>query len=944
MNSDYVKFDSFSFGPFEVSVTKRLIRCSGEPLSIGDRAFDLLVTLAGASGRIVSKGELLASVWPDRVVDQNTLESHMSSLRKALGKERAAIRTISGRGYQFVAEIDSNTVLQGSIGGVELPERLSTLIGREKSLSTVAALVRSNRLVTLVGTGGVGKTRLAIEAARSLSSTFFDGVRFAELANLPSGDYVPMNVAAALGFPPADGCILEHRVIAALSDKRILLVLDNCEHLIDASASTVETLLRCAPFLAVIATSREPLRIDSEHTYHVPTLDIPPDESGSVEQLASSASVRLLESRLCAAGLAMDRDVEAARYKARICRQLDGIPLAIELAAANVALLGAKGVADRLDDRFALLTKGRRAVPPRQQTLRSTFDWSYDLLPPQERIVFARLSVFAGGFSIETALSNASDSTLPTHSVMDAVVNLVAKSLITATQVGGVANYRMLETTRSYAAEKLTESGERASIARRHAEYFLSEFERVESNWARGDAEALLRSFRDYLGDLRFALGWCFSNGGDPELGIRLVTAAVPYWMNIEYVAECHLNVANAIAQIDALGIVDTQRSVKLHLALGAVLLYEGSAQDAQIEFNRALELVGSSTDVELELKSLHGLWSTTHLLGPFDQSLSLAERFSQICEATQRPEDAVNGMRMVGASRFCLGDLGEARSNLAVFLSSVSSASYASNQDFQVDGHVAAECALAHTLWVQGYADQANEAMRRATERADMLGHALNCWYSRLMCSCPLSLLTGPISQLYDQVNSLSDIARIHGMATWTPYVDLWQGLIISAQGDATAYDRLINPVLASGHSGWRFNPYLTGMLSELCSLLTSKGRANLAVGIAANAIEHAEHAGDKTSLPELHRIAGEISLKFGAPDSESLAEKEFTKSIASARERGLLSWELRAALSLARLRKNQSRHQEARTVIEDVRSRFTEGFGTADLLVADSLLAELS
>ncbi|AME27061.2 MULTISPECIES: winged helix-turn-helix domain-containing protein [Burkholderiaceae] len=944
MNSDHVKFESFAFGPFEVSVTERSIRCRGEPLIIGERAFDLLVTLARGSGTILSKDELFESVWPNRVVDKNTLESHMSSLRKALGAERSAIRTISGRGYQFVAEINSNTDPRQPSGGLKLPERLSPLIGREKSLSTIAALVKAYRLVTLVGAGGVGKTSLAIEAARSLSSTFFDGVCFAELENLPSGDYVPMNIAAALGFPPADGCILENRAIAALGDKRILLVLDNCEHLIDASASTVETLLRCAPFLAVLATSREPLRIVSEHAYQVPALAVPLNESSSPEELANSASVRLLDSRLKSAGVAMDSNAEVVRYKARICKRLDGIPLAIELAAANVALLGAKGVADRLDDQFALFTKGRRAVPSRQQTLRHTFDWSYDLLPLPERVVFARLSVFVGGFSIETALTNASDSTLLAREVMDAVVNLVSKSLITATQIGGTASYRMPETTRTYAAEKLLESGEHATIARRHAEFFLAEFERVESDWGRGEPEELLHTFRHYHDDLRFALGWCFASGGDPALGIRLVTAAVPYWMKVEYVAECHLNVANAIAQIDALGIVDAKRSVKLHLALGAVLLYEGLAQDAQTEFNRALELAGGSTDVELELKSLHGLWATTHLLGPFDQSLSFAERFSQISETAQRPEDAASGIQMLGASRFCLGDLGEARSHLAAFLSRAPSASNALSHDFQVDGHVAAECALAHTLWVQGYADQAKEAMRRAMERADTLGHALNCWYSRLMCSCPLSLLTGPISQLYDQVNCLSEIARIHGMATWTPYVDLWKGLIISAQGDATAYDRLIDPVFASVHSGWRFNPYLTGTLSELCSQLTLNGRANLAAKIVANAIEHAERTGDRTSSPELHRIAGEIFLRLGTRDSESLAEQEFVKSIDSARERGLLAWQLRAALSLARVRKNQSRHEEARTVIEDVRSRFTEGLSTADLLIADSLLSDLS
>jgi predicted ATPase/DNA-binding winged helix-turn-helix (wHTH) protein len=942
MDRSAVIFERFAFGRCEVSVAQREVRYCGEVIAVGDRSFEILLTLAKARGRTVSKNELMASVWPQRVIEPNTLESHMSALRRALGAERRAIRTIAGRGYQFVADIVSEAENRYAGGETGLPASLSPLVGREAAISTLTGMVELHRLVTLVGTGGIGKTRLAIETARCLASSFPDRVCIAELANLSSGDHVAMSVATALGFPPADSQILEDLVASVLIDKKILLVIDNCEHLIEAVAQTVETILRAAPSIHVIATTREVLRVEGEQIYHVPSLEVPFLESGTVQDVVRHSAVQLFNRRLHAAGFVDNDDIETAIYKARICRHLDGLPLAIELAAAHALVLGIKGVAERLDDRFELLNRGSRVVSPRHQTLRGALDWSYDLLPESEQRIFARLSVFAGAFSIETVQAVVSDEAVRPKAVLEGVVNLVSKSLVTAQPSGAVMSYRMLETTRSYAAERLVNSGGLSSTARRHAEHYLAEFERVESDWDRSDSEHLLSRFREYLDDLRFALRWSFSDQGDASLGIALSAAAVPYWMKIGHVAECQFNVENAIAQMSAHGISDLRRAMKLHLALGGVFVYACAAENARAHFESARELAALVGDKAFTLKVLSGLWACTYLRGPFGLSLKYARQFEEMCGTCDVRDDVITSHRMLGSAYFCVGDMSRARGHVDSYLANASSISYASTLGFLLDGQVGAECVLAHTLWMQGFPNAANEAMHRALERSDKVGDALSCWFARLMCSCPLTLLMGGPSDLRRQVDDLSNIARVHGMASWNAHVNVWEGVVLSAEGDVGAFERLIAPAFAK-FSEWQFNASLTGLFTELCRQLVLNGRVTVAEDFVARAIERAERIEDGCSLPELHRIRGELALHAGRVGSDLVAEEAFLRSLNLAKDGGLLAWGLRAALSLGQLRRKQQRCQEAHVVVEQIRSRFTEGSDTSDLLSADRFLSEI-
>ncbi len=483
------------FGRFRFVVHSRELTASGMPLPIGNRALDVLNVLMEARGELVTKDELLSRVWPTTTVEENNLQFQISTLRKALGADRDLIKTVSGRGYRFIAEVevesreatlerravgldrdDPPALSDGSAASNTLPASTSDIVGREPHLADVGAMVEANRLVTLVGAGGIGKTRLAIELARRLSPVFDGDVRVAELAPLADPALVPSAVGAALGLGAAPASA--ERIAATLRSRRMLLVLDNCEHVIEAAASLAEDLLHADAHLHVIATSREPLRADGEWVYRVPSLEVPPDNAGSLEEVLQYSAAKLFVDRIRAADPHSRFDGSAAAA-ALICRQLDGIPLAIELAAARAAALGVEELAARVSDRLSMLTDGRRTAPARHQTLRATLDWSYELLTEPERLVMRRLAVFGGDFTLDAATRVVGAGEVAAAEVMQNLASLVAKSLVAADVRGPTSRYRLLGTMRAYAMEKLAASGEFDAIVGRHDGVHPDPFDRA---------------------------------------------------------------------------------------------------------------------------------------------------------------------------------------------------------------------------------------------------------------------------------------------------------------------------------------------------------------------------------------------------------------------------------------------------------------------------------
>ncbi|HUD57998.1 MAG TPA: winged helix-turn-helix domain-containing protein [Acetobacteraceae bacterium] len=433
------------FGRFRLDAHRRELLADGLAVPIGSRAFDILIALVEAGGRLVTKDELLRSVWSGTVVEEHNLQFQISTLRKALGPDRDFIKTISGRGYRFVADIIDPAAPEEAPSSVSaallarrpdrfpltnLPAPMSELVGLDAAVQQVQELLTERRAVTLTGPGGIGKTTLALEAARRMFPAFNGDVWLVELASLSDPDLVPSTVARAIGLKLASGEISSEAAARAIGERKLLLVLDNCEHVIDAAASLAEAVVRLCPAASVLATSRETLRIAGEYIFQVPALHVPPPHQDGPDLVLRHSAAQLFVARAQALRSDFSPNDEGLSAIAAICRHLDGIPLAIEFAAARAAALGVQQVASGLEDRFRLLTAGRRPALPRHQTLRATLDWSYDLLSDAERRLLRRLAIFPSGFTLDAATAILHDIADAVSSVVVGIANLVAKSLV----------------------------------------------------------------------------------------------------------------------------------------------------------------------------------------------------------------------------------------------------------------------------------------------------------------------------------------------------------------------------------------------------------------------------------------------------------------------------------------------------------------------------------
>jgi predicted ATPase/DNA-binding winged helix-turn-helix (wHTH) protein len=544
------------FGHFELQPAERRLLEDGLPVAVGARAFDLLVMLVDRAGQLVGKNELITRVWPGLVVEENNLQVQISTLRKVLGQ--SALSTIPGRGYRFELPVEgadtvamvaetSDSVPAASARAQQpvrartnLPAHLLTLYGRAHDVTTIKALLRQHVVVTVVGAGGIGKTRVAqavaVDIAVESAADCPDGVWWVELAALSDGALVPSAVAGALGAQLSGDRPPGEAVASLLRSQRLLLVLDNCEHLAEAVAEFIETVRAAAAQVRFLVTSQETLKTAEEHIYRVGGLAVPVDDRAANAQHAGA--VELFVAR--AQGADPNFVLTTAQTPAviEICRRLDGIPLAIELAAARLPLLGLEGLRARLDERFNVLTAGARVVLRRHQTLRATLEWSHGLLTPDEQTVFRRLGVFAGSFTLEAAQHVASDEHINLWAALEQLGALVDKSLVLA-EGDPVPRYRLLETARAYALERLAEAGETERMLRRHAESMvalLAIFERDDRRWHATPAYTAAATAE--LDNLRAALAWVATAASGTDLVVPLAGLSHHVWFATNHLAE----------------------------------------------------------------------------------------------------------------------------------------------------------------------------------------------------------------------------------------------------------------------------------------------------------------------------------------------------------------------------------------------------------------------
>ena len=524
----------YGFGRFELEPGERRLLASGTPVAIAPRAFDLLVALLERSGHLVTKEQLLEQAWPGVVVEENALHAQISALRKLLGP--GMITTVPGAGYRFDVGVTAISAEAKSPAATavrhNLPKAFTSFVGREQQVTGLKGLLRQSRLLTLSGAGGCGKTRLALELAGQVSEDYADGVWLVELAPLADPDLISQTVAEALGLKERTGETFEQIIIGYLAGKRVLLVLDNAEHLLAGCAVLAQNLLQRCSQLSILATSRERLAVSGELSYRVPSLTVPdPRQKYTAETLAPYESARLFIERARLQQPHFAVTAQNATAIASICAHLDGIPLAIELAAARVRAISVEEVNQRLDRRFSLLADRSMATLPRQRTLRATIDWSYDLLSEPEKAVLCRASVFAGGFTIEAAERVLSGDAVEEVSVLDALISLTDKSLVQAEEHAGTTRYGQLETVRQYGRDRSQERGEPPSCERAHLAYFLALAESAEAGLRGAERQAWMERLEAEHENLRAALTFASSPNVDPVAGLRFAGALFPFWL-----------------------------------------------------------------------------------------------------------------------------------------------------------------------------------------------------------------------------------------------------------------------------------------------------------------------------------------------------------------------------------------------------------------------------
>jgi predicted ATPase/DNA-binding winged helix-turn-helix (wHTH) protein len=940
-----------AFGPFRLFPAERRLEKEGSPVRLGGRALDLLIVLVERTGEIVPNRALLAAVWPDVNVEESSLRFHIKNLRKALGETQSDTRYVTnvpGRGYCFAAQVDrmpgadgprpggpqsDGTQSGGARGGARsnLPARGTVIVGRSDSMKAVSRELSRTRIVTIAGPAGIGKTSLAIATAATLRGSFGDAVLFVDLAPIEDPSLVISTLASALRLVlRADEPVAA--IIDFLRDERILIVLDNCEQVIEAVAGLADRILRETVETHMLITSREPLRIAGERVHRLAPLECPPVKTDITAGDAKAyAAVQLFVERATASVDGFSLDDASAPAVSEICRRLDGIPLAIELAAARVEFFGVATLANRLDNMFAVLTQGRRFALPRHQTLRATLDWGYNLLSPTEQTVLRCIAVFRATFTLDSALAVVVGPAISVENAIDAMANLVAKSLLSADSTGDIVLYRLLEATRLYATERLAANDDAPRTARRHAEHHLTLIETAPTNWQSDAGKQWLQLHAGRIDDFRAALDWSFSQGGgsqgggsqggDLSIGLRLTANSVRLWLRLSLTLEYVAKVERALQRLAELPQPDAVVEMRLWIAFGYAIWYSASRRD-QLEsaFTRALELANQVGDVSARLHARWGMWAIRRAGGKYREALALADDYAALARTAGDQADVVLGDRILGLTHHYLGNQAAAGQALERVRTIVRQTGTATDTDFQLTSEVAVPALLARTLWLRGFPDKAMAALQEAIDASRRADHWFSLYYTVCLAACPLTLWIGDLAQTQAYLDM-----TVNNAAN-----DRWKGCwaLMLRLRNSGAQDRLVASFL---------EPRLD--LSTAANILLMASLPVIPVPRPDQDIGEAEW-----NLPEILRVNAELLLWHDGPDAVAGAEAQLLRSLDVARQQSTLSWELRSATNLARLWHRGGRVAKACDLLAATVDRFTEGFGTGDVVMARRLIAEWS
>ena len=924
----------YRFGAFELLVRRQLLLHADAPVRVGSRALAILTVLVEGAGDIVTKERLIAAAWPSTFVDEGNLKVNIAHLRRALTSNDPGqdyIACVPGRGYRFVAPVHrTRTEARG------LPPKIP-LMGRTDDLAAVQGCLSKGPVVTVVGTGGIGKTALATAVAHAVVVDYPDGISFVDLAKISAAEFIPAALAFALGLrTSAEDPLAE--VIHALEGQRKLLLIDNCEHLLPSIAGVIDRLSTSLKGVRILATSREPLRIRDEHVYRLNPLKSDPRISPTASEALAYPAVELLVTRAFERTGYEPSDTDAPSL-ASICRRLDGIPLAIELAATRIGTLKPAQLPKMLDDRFKVLACGARTAPQRQQTLHATFDWSYNLLSDNEATFLRALSVFADAFGIEGAIALAPNHTLP-ETAVDILSALAAKSLLIVDWQESAVSYRLLETMRAYLLERLRLNGEENEAKRRHATFMCELLERAGIPSATVGSQEWRAKFGRCLEDVRSALAWTLSSDDNAALGIRLAVAALPLWSELSLLGECRESSERALALLDAMPLPDQQVRARLLLGLAIASAYVPDDADAHRRtWVNALQAARAIGDADVLAQALSGLARCEMLIGRHTDALEHVHELRSLAKGLENGWARDESDVLLAHGEIYKAQFLKALARLKRLVERQPRLLFRRGMQ-QVAPHLQLAVVFAATLWLTGSPAQAALAADAAVRDALETGHLQSLCEILAKGVTLVALWNGHVDRASRYAAEFARLVTFYRLAIWKPVSLCLNVVVACAAGKHVRVEELV----AASDAMLALPPSLIRpiYLVMIADELVTRGRlveAKLPIDAARAKVQASQ--GEHWTIPELLRVESALA---GHSGDVQAAEELLLQSLALANKAGATGWSLRAALSLARLRRDAGRESEAAAVLRPVVARVVDGAGTKDFDDAQQLLLQLT
>lgn len=935
----------FDFGPFRLVPHSRLLMRGGKPVELGGRSFDLLCALVRQPGSVIAKRDLMAWVWSDTIVEEGSLRFHMANLRRTLGDGAGGARYIAtqvGVGYAFVADVTrtvaGETVAEdpgwrpdavptdAALG--RLPPRIR-VIGRENELLVVLSATEGPSFLTIVGPGGVGKTTLAVEAAYRTAVQTGHKPCFIDLAQIEDPALVPSALAAALGIRVHGDDPLAV-LIASLSGQSPCIVIDNCEHLVEDVAAILERIRADVPGVRLLATSREPLRARDEAVHWLGPLEFTDDAAAhSAEELLRFAAVQLFVERARAANIAMQLDTDDLRLIADMCRRLEGMALPIELAAVRCATHGVRDTHRHLGQHLSLGWAGRRTSSERQQTLRATLDWSHALLSDVEALALERLSVFVGPFSYAGAISVIAEGSIDERVATGVLDALASKGLVAISRGSGMAPFRLLEMTRTYAGEKLLTRGaeEVEATARRHALHCGDMLVGIRQTSAGGIEFA--EELPIQLGNIRAALDWSFGPAGNPDIAIPLAKHSACLLMHQSLLVEARSWCERALGAL-AGDFVGSTYEMELQSMHGLALMFtRGNSPAAEVALKRALDVAAALGECWHELRVLGMLQIFHERTGDFHSSLAWSTRALEVAETIDAPEARAVAASLAGVSYHLLGDQARARRELEIALSHSQPFTFVKTVLYGFDHRNRSGIALARVLWLQGASDEAQRLAREVEAEAAALNHPVTHCIA-LMWTITVHIWAGDLNSAIESLGKLQARAEVNGFGPYLSAVRGLGGSLAIRQGKPREAVRRIEASLAELHAA-RYELLTTSLEISLIEGLLLIGREADALEAVERTLARCRCDGDGFALPELLRIKANILRKLHPKDPT--AEATCLEGMDCARRQSARAWELRLILDLSRFLLEDGRQTEAATLLRPFRRDVREGADSADV-----------